>query len=70
MITTALFDIDGVLNNGLRADYSKIGINPQQMDGFWKQFLAECLIDITDTKALAASYFEQWNYNGAVDDFF
>jgi putative hydrolase of the HAD superfamily len=70
MITTALFDIDGVLNIGPRADYSRIGIDPQQMGEFWKRFLAECLVDTTDTKQLAASYFKQWGYTGTVDDFF
>ena len=66
----ALFDVDGVLNSCVFADYAQIGIDPDLMQPFWRGDFKDCLLGQKDTKQVVSSYLKEWGYTGSVDDFF
>ena len=72
MITTLLFDVDGVLLVGetwskdLPAAY---GITDEMLAPFFKNAFPTCLIGKADLKEELAPYLSRWNWPLSVDDF-
>lgn len=72
MITTLLFDVDGVLLVGepwskdLPAAY---GITTEMLAPFFKNAFPACLIGKADLKEELAPYLSRWNWPLSVDDF-
>ena len=58
----ALFDIDGVLNQFHFPDYTKIGLDTEQMQEFWSNEFKECLVGEADTKEVLKPYSQQWGF--------
>lgn len=72
MITTLLFDVDGVLligdswNKDLASSY---GITEEMLSPFFRESFPACLTGKSDLKEVLASYLTRWNWPHAVDDF-
>jgi HAD superfamily hydrolase (TIGR01509 family) len=71
MITTILFDADGVLINGksfstqLEKDF---GISPELTTSFFVNEFSSCLIGTTDLKEKIEPYLKRWGWKGSVND--
>ncbi len=72
MLTTLLFDVDGVLIHGdpfskhLERDY---GLTLDKTRPFFRGIFADCLTGKADLKQEIAAYLPQWGLTMSVDDF-
>src|SRR5258708_4767313 len=71
MITTLLFDADGVLINGakfsvqLAKDY---GISPEKTRSFFTNEFNRCLVGEADLKEELQKHIKGWGWKGSVDE--
>ena len=68
--STVLFDADGVMSDGtwlsLEKDY---GIPQETSTQFFDGGYKDCLVGKADMKEVLASYLQEWQWKGSVDDF-
>jgi putative hydrolase of the HAD superfamily len=74
MITTALFDIDGVVTTKRQELHSERFIREyhapgEEVKAFFVQEFPACLTGDADLKQVISPYLKKWNWNGSVEDF-
>lgn len=72
MIQVMLFDVDGVVANGVPASKHlarEYGITPEMTADFFTGPFLKCLVGRADLKEELASYLLRWGWRQSVDDF-
>lgn len=72
MISTVLFDADGVLINAEMASYyfaRKYNLSPETTVEFYKGPFQDCITGKLDAKDVLPPYLKKWGWQKSVDDF-